>query len=274
MADYLTGDTFAFEFQVVNLNDDAVTGLTASDFTITVRRRSTGDWASTSPTTTVTDRGSGGYTVTFTIPTDASGFTYWIQVLEKDTFALSAEQLHEDYRTIGAEPGTTTANNAYCGTDDVHSYSQTSITSTTKPSTTEVTAFMVARSAQVYGWMAEKCGTSTPGPASGDYTTALDTTTDIGLACDKVLRQAAALYSAADQLEAAGAGDEPRRGERVRDYFVMAEALQPVVETLGLLYCNTGGRASTHISTGEVEQFAADSGEKEEGITFKMDQKW
>ena len=165
---------------------------------------------------------------------------------------------------------------SYCNEAEVISYAQMGQYadggSATVPTQTQVLQFQVDRAAEMYGWMVDVVGSSAPAPIT-DYSTTIDTSTDVGLALSRLLRQGNAKAAAADALEAAGSTQVPARSERVAELLVDFYALKDTVEILVESYLASSTLAANHFTEGRV---TADTivTRTQEGLTFDGDTEW
>ncbi len=199
---------------------------------------------SASETVTIVEIGATGtYYVTYT-PTNAQVYR-----LKLDSSTNFREAWFED--AVSDAPATATANDAYAAESDVASYAQMGdYTSSTKPTETQVVAFLADRASEVYGKLATIMGSSVTGPPS--YDTVIDESTDAGKALGRAARKANALGAAIDAILAAGAGDSPGGSQRVADLVALFDMSITAMNEPAVAYLGHPTRSDTHISKGQV----------------------
>lgn len=204
MSDIRPGGSAVVEFQVRDLNRDPVTGLTGTNFTTTLKRRTTGAYSAASESVTIAEKSDGVYTASWTVGSDASGYTYFVLIQEKSNITLSAMNYHEFFLVAG-DGTVATASDAYCSVDDVEGYIQRNRGADTKPSENQTLEFMKFRAAEITALISPFFAVS---PASGSNP--IDTTTDHGSAlsdrCKSLNAQGAAVdvIMASDLLDRQG----------------------------------------------------------------------
>lgn len=168
----------------------------------------------------------------------------------------------------------------YCVEADVVSYAQTAsdYTASTIPTQTQVEAFIDRRCGEIYAWMRDVIGDTAPG--SSDFSVTVDTSTDAGIALDRVLTMANAIGAAIDALQAAAVGDEPARSERVTELMAMYDGtgvdgsgLKGVIQEAAMALDGETSDSATHISTGEITA-ATVVNKTEEGLPFDSGTEW
>ncbi len=254
------------QWELKDEDDAALTGL-SGNMTATLTRFPTKTSSeSASETVTIAEIGSTGfYTFSYT-PTLA--YLYTCRVLES---SLALEFNFED-NVLGAAT-TAVATDAFCSEADVVGVVQLTpdYTSGTTPTEVQVLQYMKQRAAQVYAWMAEKVGTSAPGPAS--FSTSIDTSTDIGSALESVCRQANCVGAGADALEASGATSTPARTERLNELFADFFATKDTIQALVEVYIGTGAFVSNHFTEGSITS-ATVQPRTEDTFTFDGETQW
>jgi len=224
MADYRPGDSVALEFRVLDLNGDAVTGLTASDFTISVSERTTGAYSSSGESTTVTERSAGWYTLSFTLDSDASGRTYAVEVTEKSSITLSAEQTHRFWFTVGTLTDLT-EDDAWCSVNDIEAKLQRGgRSSSSAPTQSQTVDFAAWRAAELQAFIWPIYPVTV---ASGSNP--LGSSDDKDIALGRMLRDANATIAAADVLMA---GSLAERGTIPDEVVVYHEDYKRKVDRL------------------------------------------
>ncbi len=247
-------------------DDAALTGLSGNMSATLTRYPTKTTSESATETVSIAEIGStGDYTLSYT-PTKA--YLYTCIVLES---SLALEFVFED-NVLGAATSAV-ATDAYCSEADVVGVVQITpdYTSGTTPTETEVLQFMKQRAAQVYAWMAEKAGTSAPGPVS--FTTSIDTSTDIGSVLESVCRQANCVGAGADALEASGATSTPGRTERLNELFADFFATKDTIQALVEVYIGTGKYVSNHFTEGSITSASIQS-RVEDRFTFDGETQW
>jgi hypothetical protein len=157
-------------------------------------------------------------------------------------------------------------NDSYCAIEDVEARCQIGdFAAGTVPTNGEVLEFQKERAAELYSIVRSVMGTAAPGPAA--YATTIDTSTDAGKALDSVLTAYNAIGAAFDALQAAGAGEQPGRSERVAELYQMWQDRDGPVRAAALMYQGYASRTATHKSLGEITS-AAITAREEEGLTF------
>lgn len=163
------------------------------------------------------------------------------------------------------------ANDSYCATSDVEALTGAGAYGAgTTPTLQAVLNFQAHRAAQLYQILAERMGTSAPGPAS--YATTIDTGTDKGKALEAVLIHFNAIGAAMDALIAAGASTAPKNSNRVEELFGMWERREAVVTAAAESYLGSGSGVASHISVGEITLPTTTS--REGNFTFTSDTDW
>lgn len=221
MADATANYAYTARFTVVDLDGTLKTGLTAVDFTATLKRRTTGAFSSATETVTVAEVGSGVYSATFT-PT-GDGYTYWLHIVE-GTFTLSQQLLHDFFIVVGSSSVGASSTDSFSSVSDVEGNIGQSFSTSTKPSTQNVTDFLAMRAAEIealfvqynYNYTVPSGAT----PISGD-------TSAKGTRMNRMARQANILGAASDALfafEAANRGGESTRAKQKWDEYLAALA--------------------------------------------------
>jgi hypothetical protein len=261
------GDQVVWIWNLADVAGGPYTGL-AGNMTVTLRYSTDGSAASTaSETPSVSEIGSTGlYAITVTSANDG---WYIAHVVESST---GMEATFDQY--VDAEAVSSSASNAYCALADVQAYARMgSYDASTTPTESEVLGFMENRAADLYGVVYDEAGSGAPGPSG--YSSAIDTSSDIGYALGRALRMANAMMAAADALEAAGAGESPARSERIGELMGMAEDRIDRIRMLARHYTHTGGRAKTHLD--QVSGWAPGddvSDPEEAGLDITMETDW
>lgn len=230
MADRVfSGEVARFGFEVLDLNGAAVTGLAASDFTITLTRRTSSNFASASETVTVTETGGGTYVASFTPGSDCNGYTYRLLLVEKNTISLSMLARHEFYATAHANAVDYTETDAYCSLDDVAAQcGRNSFSTASPPTTSQVTDVMAWRAAEITA-LARRLGLQIS-PPSGSHD--IGTATDDDLALGRLCRLANAVGAAADALMMAEARDSGDISQRAQVLFARWTALMESISAV------------------------------------------
>lgn len=155
---------------------------------------------------------------------------------------------------------------AYCAEIDIIGYAQylADFTAGTTPTEAEVTVMAQGRAGEIYAWIGDVMGSTAVGPA--DFSTPIDTGTDVGKALANQCRIANAMSAAADALEAAGASDTPSRTERINDLLTSYLAMKENIQALAMTY-QASTDSATHFTTGEITSATIVSRE-EEGLQF------
>jgi len=162
---------------------------------------------------------------------------------------------------------------SYCGEGDVVALLNmgTDYTASTVPTEAQVLNFMANRAGEIYGWMRDRAGTSTPGPAS--YSVTVDTGTDAGKALNYLLIQANAYGAAADTLEASGASSTPARTERVNELYTAYYAMKDAIMSAAEQYVGSTVFVANHLTEGRVTADTWTS-RTQDGFTFDGSTEW
>jgi len=173
-----------------------------------------------SETVTMAEIGtSGNYTFRYT-PTLAALYRLHITELTQGW-----EITWED--VVAAVPELFAETFAYCSEADVCAWTGViDYNTATTPTEVQVLGFMQMRAAQLHALMASApngLGSAAPGPEGS--ANVVSTTTDAGRSLAYLLKMANAIGAAMDAIEASGAGEQPRRSERVSELAAMYSGL-------------------------------------------------
>ena len=162
---------------------------------------------------------------------------------------------------------------SYCGEGDVCALLNmaTDYTAATTPTEAQVLNFMANRAGEIYGWMRERAGSSTPGPAS--YSVTVDTSTDAGTALNYLLIQANAFGAAADALESSGATQSPSRTERFNELIASYYGMKEAIQAAAVQYVGSTVFVANHLTEGRVTADTWTS-RTQDGFTFDGSTEW
>ena len=199
MADLIVGTTAVVSIKVTDLDGNAVNSLTNADLVPVLRRRTgVGAYAAASEVITTTGRGLGTYEFSWTLASDSDGYIYWLEVSEQNTYALSAQRVHNIFNSVSSESQVYTESDAFCSLADVQSWIQRGgFTTTSTPTSAQVINFMAQRASELEAVMAIAGSAysvstgSSPLPSSS---------TTIGRVLGNMLRKANARSAAADAI--------------------------------------------------------------------------
>ena len=196
MADWVAETTEYFDWVVRDLNGDPVTGLTGTDFTITLRKSTDStSWVPASESVTVSETGGGGYRGTLTLDSDSGMYDYyWAEVVEKATIPLSSETTHDIFKTVNESPDDSVVeDDAFCGVADVEIYWGRGLFSTdTVPTRAQVLILMKRVAEELEAAMDDEGADYTPANGSSP----IDTGTRSGRILGGLLREANAVKAA------------------------------------------------------------------------------
>jgi len=202
MSQYVTGNIIGVLWTVLDGSNAAVTGITTpADVTFTLHRESSGIYVAASETVSWAEIGAtGSYSVTFT---PANTGRYVLQLTEILPDCPMARVMRWDFDVLSAGSVFTPAfANAFCAESDMERWLQQSITSSTRPSSTEAAGFAEGRAAMLMGLC-----------ASLGYEVTPSTVTN-GSRLQDLLRESNAIGAAADYTIAQSFGTQPSRTER------------------------------------------------------------
>lgn len=199
MADLIVGTTAVVSIRVLNLDGNAVSGLTNADLVPVLRRRTgTGAYAAASEVITTTERTFGVYEFSWVLASDSDGYIYWLTVTEQNTFALSAQRTHDNFRSVSSESQIYTEADAFCSLADVQSWVQRgAFGATSVPTSAHVINFMAQRASELEAVMAIAGAAYTVSTGSSPLPSS---TTTVGRVLGNMLRIANAQAAAADAI--------------------------------------------------------------------------
>lgn len=163
---------------------------------------------------------------------------------------------------------------SYCVIADVEARAQVgAYSTTTKPTLAQVNVFLEQRAGEIYNALAKVMGATTPGPSG--YALLIDQTTDKGKALADMLSLTNAVGTAADALDAAGAGESPAGSVRVEELRKEHERLlTDLLPAAAISYQGGSSQfAATHISTGQSRRFIP-AVVRDERMVFDRDTEW
>lgn len=199
MADLIVGTTAVVPIRVLNLDGTAVTGLTNADLVPVLRRRTgTGAYAAASEVITTTERTLGVYEFSWILASDSDGYIYWLTMTEQNTFPLSAQRTHDNFRSVSSESQVYTESDAFCSLADVQSWVQRgSFSATSVPTSAHIINFMAQRASELEAVMA---AAGAPYSVSTGSSPMPSSSTTTGRVLGNMLRIANAQAAAADAI--------------------------------------------------------------------------
>lgn len=245
MADVAAGTLYTVRFTVYDLDGAAKTGLVTGDFTKTLKRRTTGTFATSSETLAFAEIGSGVYSYSFT-PT-GDGYVYWLSVVE-GTYTLSQQLTHDFFVVVGASATGASSADAFASVSDVQAEISQTFSTSTVPTTQNVTDFLALRASEVEALMAQHAYNYTV--PSGDLPLSGDTSAK-GDRMNRLARSANILGASADALFAAEAANRGMESQRSRQKMEEYKALMEVIaEYLSRTRTGTSSKHSYTTTTG------------------------
>jgi len=225
MADLIVGTTAVVSIRVLNLDGTAVSGLTNADLVPVLRRRTgTGAYGAASEVITVTERTFGVYEFSWVLASDSDGYIYWLTVTEQNTYALSAQRTHDNFRSVSSESQVYTESDAFCSLADVQSWVQRgAFGATSVPTSAHVINFMAQRASELEAVMAINGAAYTVSTGSSPLPSS---TTTIGRVLGNMLRIANAQAAAADAILSFEVKDSSSSTEIASHYLKSFEDMQ------------------------------------------------
>jgi len=199
MPDRFVSEVEKFSFRVVDFNDNPVIGLTLSDFSISVKKKASGDsdFSAAAETTSFAEEGSGVYSVAWTFEDGSEGRVYWIQVIEQSSIPLSKEATHETFVTVGLHSQTFTEDDAFCSVEDVQArVGRGTYSATTVPTLAQLLDVMAWRASNIESVLHTFNVLSTVASGSSP----INVSTDDGRVLANLCRQANVLAAAGDAI--------------------------------------------------------------------------
>lgn len=264
MPDIYVGQQAVFPFQVRDLNDTPVTGLSQSHFDFSLQRRS-GDnvFEPAAEIVSIVERGGGAYEARFSPDTDASGWTYWLDLVELASFPASAQNRHDFFATAGSVGEAHGEEDAFCALGDVAAITGgPPFDETLPPTQGQVLDWMAWHAAQIQARMATVGSTLTVPSGNNPITTSAEASDTIR----RLARMANSFLAAGNVIyarEVRDNDDVPRaralwkQGAEVLDQ--LATLLDKTREQSGIrTHLATGGVAAADFANGGYDRPASD----------------
>jgi hypothetical protein len=239
-------------WEVLDSNSNAVSALTASNFTISLTRKITGSnnaFSAASESVTVAELASTGtYVFSYTPLTD--GYTYKLTITELANYSLSLERSNSWTTEVGGSSVNFSEDDAFCSVSDVEAYAQRGNYSTTSnPNLSQVLGFMAQRAGSIQALMASYGAPFTVDTGSNPIPSS-------STPLRYIARQMNAIAAAIDAVIAHETGQAPAQSQKVDEllkiYASLESSLVQYIERVvsGSVAGNIG--VATDISSGGV----------------------